>query len=482
MTIAHKIFSWLFGSMVLLLLSTSVLFAQEEDEDYYEQLLTKEVEVENPVYKPVVSLGMGVIHYLGDIRYPGNNPLLGNAGYKFNVSTLFGKENYYRLNFFIMYGALQGHDFSISRKMQLDPALLSLDDAFQPIYHNSSFRSEFFELGISIEYGFGHLIGKSKRFRPFISVGVSPFPFTPKGNIKNSAAGGNDGYYYLWNDGTMRNLLEPDPSAKIINFDKEWETDLIKADYHDLGKYSQTTVAFPIEVGFDFYLSYRINLRISTSLHYTLTDLIDNYNDKVATRYGLKGNGMNDMFMYTSFAFNFDMFSDPEMMKIDMLFAELEDVDYEVMFADQDMDGVFDRLDECPDTPIGVEVDTVGCPFDMDGDGVLDYMDDEPKTPSGSIVSDRGVQLSSDVLAQMFEKPTAVRREEAQVIPVAPIWTRSIAFTPGEIPQKFKRFDLDGDGYIGFGELLKAVEGFFDGTLNYSTEDIYELNNFFFSQ
>ena len=167
-----------------------------------------------------------------------------------------------------------------------------------------------------------------------------------------------------------------------------------------------------------------------------------------------------------------------------MLFADLDwdDGMYEVMFADQDMDGVYDRLDECPDTPIRVPVDSLGCPFDTDGDGIPDYMDDEPDTPPGTIVDDRGVQIIPEVLAQMFEKPTAVRREEAQVIPVAPIWTRNITFTPGVIPQKFRMVDTDGDGYISFFELLKAIEQFFDGTLNMSIEDIYELNNFFFSQ
>ena len=482
MTIARKVFSWIFGSMVLLLLSTSVAFTQEDDEDYYEQLLTKEVEVENPVYKPVISLGSGVIHYLGDIRYPGINPLLGNMGYKLNVSTFFGKNTNYKLNLYLMYGNTQGHADAISRTMQSDLAFLTLDDDLNPIYHNSSFRTEFFQFGITVEYGFGHWLGKTRRFKPFIAAGISPLPFTPKGNIRNS--GGND-YYYFWTDGTMRTLPEsaPDPSlATIVNFDKDYETDLTKADYHGLGKFSQTTVAFPVEIGFDFFLSYRVNVRVATALHYTLTDMLDNYNSKAAEKYGLKDNGLNDMFMFTNFSFSFDLFSDPEMMKIDMLFAELEDVDYDVMFADQDMDGIFDIWDECPDTPVGVEVDTVGCPFDMDGDGIPDFMDEESSTPAGSIVDDNGVQLTPEVLAQMFEKPTAVRREEAQVMPVKPIWTRSIAFTPGEIPNKFKRFDSDGDGYIAFEELLKAVEQFFDGTLDFTTEDIYELNNFFFSQ
>ncbi|MGB4535931.1 MAG: EF-hand domain-containing protein, partial [Tenuifilaceae bacterium] len=190
----------------------------------------------------------------------------------------------------------------------------------------------------------------------------------------------------------------------------------------------------------------------------------------------------NDMFLFTNFSLHFDLFSDPKYIKIEQEFMELDYFDYEVMMADQDGDGVFDRFDECPDTPLGVEVDSLGCPFDSDFDGILDYMDDEPNTPQGAIVNERGVQLSPDALAQMFDMPTAVRREEIRVLPVAPIWTRSITFEPGTIPQKFRSFDSDGDGYISFEELLKAVEQFFDGTLNFSVEEIYELNNFFFSQ
>lgn len=48
---------------------------------------------------------------------------------------------------------------------------------------------------------------------------------------------------------------------------------------------------------------------------------------------------------------------------------------------DSDGDGVPDRLDECPDTPPGVEVDEKGCPLDRDGDGVPDYKDDCPDDP-----------------------------------------------------------------------------------------------------
>ncbi len=482
--IVRKIFAWIF-TLTFFVLSPFVLNAQDEDdEDYYMSMLIQEVEVENPVYKPVIALGAGVLHYLGDIKNPGSNPLTGTPGYKLNVSTFVGKRNFYKLNFYFMYGNLQGHDFNISRSMQLDVNNLNVDDDGDLIYHNSSFRTELFLGGVSFEYGFGHWLGLTKRFKPFLSLGVSSFNFSPKGNIFNGDEL-NKNHYHFWSDGTIRNLPETHPNhwnATIVSFDNDWEKDLLKEDYHGIGKYSQLAIMVPFEVGVDFYLSYRVNLRVSTSINYAFTDLLDNYNQQAASKYGLTSNGYDDMFLFTSFSLHFDLFSDPKYIKIEQEFAELEYFDYDVMFADQDGDGVFDRFDECPDTPLGVEVDSLGCPFDTDGDGIPDYMDDEPNTPRGSVVDDRGVQITSDVLAQMFESPTAVRREEIRVLPVAPIWTRSITFEPGIIPNKFRRFDTDGDGYISFQELLKAVEQFFDGTLDMSVEDIYEMNNFFFSQ
>ena len=42
---------------------------------------------------------------------------------------------------------------------------------------------------------------------------------------------------------------------------------------------------------------------------------------------------------------------------------------------DSDKDGVWDKIDMCPDTPRGVVVDSIGCPLDGDQDGVPDYLD-----------------------------------------------------------------------------------------------------------
>jgi len=66
------------------------------------------------------------------------------------------------------------------------------------------------------------------------------------------------------------------------------------------------------------------------------------------------------------------------------------------LYPDSDGDGVPDHLDKCPDTPRGVEVDSVGCPLDSDGDGVPDYLDKCPGTPKGVKVDATGCPLDSD--------------------------------------------------------------------------------------
>lgn len=67
------------------------------------------------------------------------------------------------------------------------------------------------------------------------------------------------------------------------------------------------------------------------------------------------------------------------------------------MPMDSDGDGVPDDRDQCPGTPRGVKVDSVGCPIDSDGDGVPDYRDKCPGTPRGARVNDDGCEIVADV-------------------------------------------------------------------------------------
>jgi len=64
--------------------------------------------------------------------------------------------------------------------------------------------------------------------------------------------------------------------------------------------------------------------------------------------------------------------------------------------ADSDMDGVPDKLDKCPNTPMGAHVDANGCPLDSDGDGVYDGLDQCPDTPKGAKVDAKGCPTDSD--------------------------------------------------------------------------------------
>lgn len=65
---------------------------------------------------------------------------------------------------------------------------------------------------------------------------------------------------------------------------------------------------------------------------------------------------------------------------------------------DKDKDGVWDKIDRCPNTPRGVAVDSVGCPLDEDHDGVPDYLDQCLGTPAAAIgmVDSLGCPLDSD--------------------------------------------------------------------------------------
>ena len=64
--------------------------------------------------------------------------------------------------------------------------------------------------------------------------------------------------------------------------------------------------------------------------------------------------------------------------------------------TDSDKDGVYDGLDKCPNTPAGATVDASGCPTDSDSDGVPDGIDQCPNTPAGVQVDPKGCPVDSD--------------------------------------------------------------------------------------
>ena len=64
--------------------------------------------------------------------------------------------------------------------------------------------------------------------------------------------------------------------------------------------------------------------------------------------------------------------------------------------SDGDQDGIVDGIDKCPGTPAGAKIDTVGCPLDADRDGVADGLDQCPDTPAGATVNTVGCPSDTD--------------------------------------------------------------------------------------
>ncbi|WP_392340669.1 OmpA family protein [Moritella marina] len=79
-----------------------------------------------------------------------------------------------------------------------------------------------------------------------------------------------------------------------------------------------------------------------------------------------------------------------------------------LVLLDGDGDAVLDENDQCPSTPSGVHVDTVGCAFDRDGDGVADYLDQCPDSPSLDNLDENGCAI---VVAAVIEQPESIKLE-----------------------------------------------------------------------
>lgn len=445
------------GVLIFFLLPALAL-AQEED---IEDLLTEEVENINPIYKPVIGLGSGVFNFYGDVRNNYINPTIGNFAYKFNVSTFLDEKRFYTVNLFFLYGQISANEQSL-----LDPS------------RNLNFKTDLVTFGFNLEYNFEHFIPRDKLLRPYLSAGLENIQFTPKGDLFDPE--GNE--YFYWTDGSIRDIptelndLEP---SSILHRDYVYETDLRQREKElfNLGDYSKNTFAIPLDLGINMRISERINLKLGTSFHYTFTDFLDNVSSEGTSVKGKKG---NDMLSYNYFSLHFDLFSEPKTVIVEKMFAEYE-FD-EVMLSDEDGDFILDVTDQCPETPYGVAVDTLGCPLDEDDDGVPDYLDEEKFSPPGAWVNEKGVSISEEeYLAKLKNRSEAMDRDEVPDYFVT-IGKGYVPRTAEEIPEKFKIVDLDDDGYISFEELLQAIDHYFERSLKLNVEDIYELNNFFFRQ
>ena len=434
--------SYLFGLSLILTMVTGLLHAQK---DVYDSLLTERVKVENRVYKPIIGIGGGAFSFLGDVGSPSWHLFANTPGLRLTVSSFLDKKHFYVMDFHFSTGSLSGNQGTGEDHL--------------------NFRTDLTLFGVSVRYTLAHLYRKPTTISPYVSVGVETFHFNSKGDLKD--AGGHP--YVYAPDGTIR-----DPAGNITTRDYVYETDLRTLDLYGRGNYPEYGFSVPLEVGFEALLSHRTSLRLGTSVHLTTTDMIDNV-DEHST--GVPTNRRTDFFTYTFLSLHVDLFSDPEYKKVKKVFAELPADD--VLSGDKDHDWVLDMWDECPQTPVGVEVDTLGCPLDGDRDGVPDYLDKEPRTKRGALVDDQGRAIP-DTVGTAF-----LSREGAPAPDVGYYLKKGNGATVkhiNNIPLRFRKIDANNDGEISFDELLRTIDDYFDYRTMLSMEDIYDLINFFFSQ
>lgn len=423
-----------------------------EEIDVMKDYLTQEVEVEDPTYMPVFGLGAGVIQYMGDIKNTSRNPINGSLAYKLNIKAVYlDKKHRFSVNIPVTMGNIIANQTSLTAGM------------------NRNMKTTFTSVGFMFEYSFALIKTDGvKRLRPFISTGIA---MAPQMEVKTDYYSSKGIEYNYWQDGSIRDIPLSAPSnGQLLTRDFDYETPVQK----------KLTGIVPFEVGLDLFLSDRVHFRLSSTYNYCLSDLDGQIKEAGRRTQSISYSKKNDAYLFTAASLHFDLFSDPKSFTVEKLLGEVEDYDY-AFYDDEDNDMVLDGADQCPQTPYGVTVDSIGCPFDADADGVGDYRDKEQMSAAGAIVDADGVEITDErIWANLNSEPM----ERSQV----EIYLRNASSSRGDrkakvdIPEKFKKLDKDGDNYISFDEVITSIDSFFDFDSTLSTSDIYELNNFFFDQ
>jgi hypothetical protein len=404
-----------------------------------------------------IGAGAGVLTFHGDV---GKGSLVGDYSYIRSAFSLSVEKQINR-NFSLSLNLLKG---KVARDEKASDNLPKLN-----------FESPISQAGIS---GTFLMQAKKEQFViPFISAGLSFVAFDPHGDLLDK----NGNRYYYWKDGSIRNLPETPTTfdAKIINRDYTYETRLGE----DIG-YSRTTFALPLSCGVKLKLTPRFDVNIGITYHIAFSDYIDNVKS-----------GSSDKYLFTSASFTWHLFRLPkkEREEASQLYAEMDK-------ADSDGDGVLDADDLCPNTPKGVKADAKGCPIDSDADGVPDYLDKEPHSKSGALVDENGVELTKTKFAEIQKennqaasrseasseefnkKPSAAFMKEVEAMEMEKRKNQDIRKASAPIPYDLRIADWNKDGFITSDEIAKTIDAFFDGSINFSAEQIHRLIDFFFEQ
>jgi hypothetical protein len=410
---------------------------------------------------PSVSLGAGLLTFHGDVGKKNLSSTLASirAGYYFKVEQKFAG----------MLGVSLNATYGKIAKEQRDtiPA------------NNLNFETPLMQFGLGLTFYFDNdkIMKKDFPVSPYIFTGFNYLMFDPHGDLRDET---NNIDYYYWKDGSIRDLPELPGNefiSQTIKRDYTYETQLKDT----VANYARTTFTLPVGIGFGIKLCPSLEISLNSAYHIALSDYLDN-----------KKEGGNDAFLYNYVAVKFNFGK-----------REREDgghsnIDWKsIDLLDADGDGVIDTDDLCPGSEKGIKVNSKGCPPDDDEDGVPDYRDKEPKSKKGLGVDADGVTLTEEKIKQLFEeKETSVEERKQQILDAPSLITlenidkqieeqkkkEKELGVQTKLPDEFRSADKNGDGIISSQEINMVIDGFFDGSSDFTVERIHRLIDYFFEQ
>ena len=320
---------------------------------YWEDVIDTSNEIEEEsnqekLFKPMVSIGIGSLSFLGDIgdtvdgklkRYPFQSLVP-----TYTLRLVNPINEFLDLSFYVMFGRT-------SIKENNPRPLIS-----NPLIFNTEIRSG----GVTVNYNFSQLLKKGHIVEPYIHLGLESIE-------------------YLSTIDTVTTSGKPNFSADI---------DFLSPDD------AKNKVAFgiPLEIGAHVHVGNRIKFRVGTAMHFTSSNLIDGINENGTNYVGSK---RNDNLLFTHIAIVYDFNSEKKKPYDPMM----DDVAMNLLLQDtidSDEDGIVDHVDFCAKTPLNTMVDLYGCPLDDDLDGVTNSFDLELLSMEGAIVNDQGSTMNDE--------------------------------------------------------------------------------------
>ena len=335
-------------------------------------LLAQEASDGPKPHSPTIGVGVGTMAFYGDLNDRDyGSPFTGNFGY--NVYVVQPVSDFLSVRFSFLLSKIREEERSLQR--------------------NLNFESDIRSGSILLEYNFSNFLPDQRKVTPFITTGIEIAEFNPKTDLEAL----NGERYNYWTDGTIRNIAENSPDADqsvIIQRDYSYETDIREAGFNNSTTYSERAVAVPVGLGFLLHLNDEFDFRLESMMHFTFSDFFDGITPNTKEEFvgQKKGNGRDDYYFYNGFSISYNFQKVDAAEKWERIDRDNSPVDYLASgnTEDFDGDGIIDLVDNCPNTPKNVEVDSLGCPIDSDGDKVPDYKDEEPNTEYPEFANDKG--------------------------------------------------------------------------------------------